>query len=218
MMTINNPIIHDCEQGSLIWFAAKLGLASASNFGKIVTINKAGTGLNQAKGYHLYKYRLLGERGSGETCDTVSSEYMKGGIETEPQARAYYEKLYGKVEQVGFIQVSDDLGFSPDGLVGVPGGLEIKVVKPSTQMKTIDKGIFPSEHKPQVQGSIWLSGRAWWDFVSFCPSMESARLKFWRVRVYRDNDYIENQLAPAVNKFIDELKSIEAKLNKKPNF
>ncbi len=211
-------ITHNCEQGSSEWFDAKRGKASTSHFKDIVTINKAGTGLNKAKGYHLYKYRLLGEIESQETCVTFSNEYMKDGIDLEPQARAYYEKLYGKVEQVGFIEVSNHLGCSPDGLIGLDGGLEIKCPIPSTQMKYINENKPRPEYKAQVQGSLWITGRKFWDFVSFCPVMKKPKFKFWRIRVYRDNVYIEKQLAPAINKFIDELKSIEAKLNKKPNF
>lgn len=42
----------------------------------------------------------------------------------------------------------------------------------------------------QIQGCMWMSGRAWWDFVSFNPDFPD-HLQLKIVRVKRDDAFIE---------------------------
>lgn len=200
--------IHNCEQGSDEWFALKLGKVSASHFKDV---------LNKAAGRKLYMYRLLGERLSGETCNSYSNKAMENGIELEPQARNYYESLYGVIiQQVGFVEENDYLGCSPDGLIDADGGVEIKCPYPSTHISYIDNDRLPAVYKPQVQGHLWVTGRKWWDFISYCPQIKAR--PFWKKRVYRDEKYL-NILSIAVEEFICELKELEEQIvNKKTNF
>jgi hypothetical protein len=51
------------------------------------------------------------------------------------------------------------------------GGIEAKCVIPTVQLDTILGGDYPSEHKAQIQGNLWITGRKWWDFVSYSPDM-----------------------------------------------
>ena len=200
--------IHNCEQCSDEWFAVKLGKVSASHFGEV---------LNKASGRKLYMYRLLGERLSGETCNSYSNKTIKNGIETEPQARVYYEALYTVViQQVGFVEENDYLGCSPDGLLGEDGGIEIKCPYPSTHISYIDKDRLPAVYKAQVQGNMWVTGRRWWDFISYCPQIKAR--PFWSKRIGRDEKYI-SVLSIAIEEFINELKELEGQIvNKKANF
>ena len=194
-------IIHKCEQGSDAWLAIKLGKVSASHFKDV---------LNQKTGRKLYMYRLLGERLSGENCAGFTNKNMDNGIELEPEARKYYEALYSvTIPQVGFVEKSDYLGCSPDGLIGEDGGVEIKCVIPSTHVSYIDKNQMPPSYLPQVQGCLWITGRKWWDFVSFCPQVKVK--PFWSKRIARDEKYIK-VLEVAVEEFISELKKLEEKV------
>jgi hypothetical protein len=136
---------------------------------------------------------------------------MEEGTETEPQAREYYAGLNGvTVEQIGFIQLGDDIGSSPDGLVGDDGMIEIKCPFPSTHLGYILKGSLPSEYKAQVQGGLWVSGRKWTDFISFDPRVKSR--PFWSIRVERDEKYI-GELARAVQVFVEELQTLTEKVS-----
>jgi dihydrofolate reductase len=94
-----------------------------------------------------------------------------------------------EVTEVGFC-MHDTLrcGVSPDGLIGDDGGIEIKCPKPSTHVKYLRKGTLPSEYKAQVMGCLWITGRQWWDFMSYHPQMPNLL-----IRVHRDDEYI-NQL------------------------
>ncbi len=199
--------IFKCEQGSDEWYAVKLGKVSASHFSEV---------LNKKTGRMTYMFRLLGERLSCEAYEAYSNKTMDRGTEVEAEARAYYAALYGPVEQVGFVQLNDWVGCSPDGLVGSDGLLEIKCPQPNTHLTYIYNDLLPSVYKPQVQGNLWITERKWCDFISFDPRVEVR--PFWKHRVFRDEKYI-NVLSLAVEVFVKELLELEAKItNKNLNF
>jgi hypothetical protein len=58
-------------------------------------------------------------------------------------------------------------------------------VIPTVQLDTILSGGYPPEHKAQVQGSLWITGRKWWDFCSYSPDMPG-KLRLYIFRVERD--------------------------------
>jgi hypothetical protein len=190
-------IIHECEQGSDAWKLLRVGKITASNFSDV---------LNRKTGRGTYMRRLVAERLTGQPVETYKNGVMLNGTETEPLAREYYEQLYGvQCRQVGFIELDEWVGVSPDALIDVDGGLEIKCPLSSTHVGYILDGRVPSEYIPQIQGSLWVTGRKWWDFMSFCPAMRTR--KDFIVRVYRDEKYI-NILAEAVNQFKTELQKM----------
>jgi hypothetical protein len=101
-------------------------------------------------------------------------------------------------QRVGFIR-NGNKGASPDSLLGDKGGLEIKSAAAHIQIERLLDGGLPSEHKAQVQGSLWVAEREWWDFCSYCP-----KLPLFVVRVYRDEAYIA-KIAHEVDLFNIEL-------------
>ncbi len=199
--------IFKCEQGSDEWFAIKLGKVSASHFSEV---------LNKKTGRKTYMFRLLGERLSGELYEAYSNKVMDRGMEAEAEARTYYEALYGVVEQVGFVQLNDWVGCSPDSLVGNDGLLEIKSPQPNTHLTYIYNDRLPPVYKPQVQGNLWITERKWCDFISYDPRVKAR--PFWKKRVFRDEEYLK-ELAIQVQMFVSELKELEAKIiNKNLDF
>ncbi len=198
--------IHECLQCSDEWFALKCGKVSASHFSEV---------LNKKTGRGTYMFRLLGERLSGEPYESYSNKVIQRGIEVETEARAYYESLYGAVRQVGFVQMDDYVGCSPDSLVGDDGIIEIKCPQPNTHLKYIYDNRMPAVYIPQVQGCLWVTGRQWCDFISFEPRVKVR--PFWKIRIVRDEDYIHT-LSVAVKQFVSELKVLEKKITHKNNF
>lgn len=196
------PNIIYCEQGTPEWFAARLGRVTSSHFSDV---------LCKGSGRKTYMMKVLAERMTGERMENFSAKWMEEGSEVEPQARGYYAELnHVPVEQVGFIQLGDDIGSSPDGLVGLDGMIEIKCPFPSTHLGWILKGTLPSEHRCQVQGELWVSGRQWNDFISFDPRVRSR--PYWSIRIERDEKYIK-ELAKEVNQFIEELHILADKIS-----
>jgi hypothetical protein len=189
--------IIECEQGTPEWLQARLGVPSASSYSKLVTT----TGKSSAQA-EAYINQLVAERITGEPTIFHVTEPMTRGIELEPEARFRYEMETGNlVIQVGFL-MHDTLqaGASPDGLVGENGGLEIKCPSAHTHVEYLRDGDLPIKYFQQVQGCLWISGRDWWDFMSYHPKMEPLI-----VRVFRDEEFIK-ALECAV---IDAVKVIE---------
>lgn len=171
-------------QGTDAWALARCGHATASEFSSVLA---KGAG----KTRWSYLRRVLAERLTGKPCETYHNAHMDRGIEQEAYARLAYEALTGNVvELAGFIKHPTLMaGCSPDGLIDADGGAEIKSVIPVVQVDTITAGGYPPEHRAQVQGNLWITGRQWWDFVSYCPDMPE-RLRLYVYRVQRDEKYI----------------------------
>lgn len=117
---------------------------------------------------------LTAERITGWTDPTFTSDDMWRGIEDEPRAREMYAEHYAPVEQVGFMVREEEgwtLGYSPDGLVGDEGLLEIKSRRAKNQLATVLADKVPAENMAQCQAALLVSGRKWLDYFSFTGGM-----------------------------------------------
>jgi len=195
--------IVQCEQGSPEWYAARLGLATASEFKTIIGVKKDA---REKVTRDLYMRKLAGEILTGEPMENYSNGFMDRGKQLEDEARDLY-CFTRDIEpvRVGFIR-NGQKGCSPDSLIGTSGGLEIKVALPHIQIERLLKGELPPEHRAQVQGNISVAEREWWDFASYCP-----KLPLFVVRVHRDDDYIAI-LDNAVDAFNAELADMVARI------
>lgn len=199
-------------QGTDTWREARLGCATASRFADIIAAVKNG----EAAARRNYRAQLVCERLTGIPQDQYVSDAMLFGTETEPVARLAYEAETGHVvTETGFIaHAALRAGCSPDGLIGADGGVEIKCPNTATHIETLLDGAMPMKHAPQVQGCMWITGRRWWDFVSFDPRLPD-RLRLFVVRVPRDDAYIK-RLAGEVNTFLLEVDDFERRLRALP--
>ena len=170
----------------------------------------------QGKTRAAYLRRVVCERLTGKPMETYATgswaKNLERGKEQEPYARMAYESVTGSlVEEVGFLKHATIMaGCSPDGLIGDDGGAEIKSVIPTVQLETIEAGGYPSEHKAQIQGSLWLTGRKWWDFCSYSHDMPE-HLKAYIFRVTPDAAYIV-ALEAEVRVFLSEVDAMVKRL------
>lgn len=201
--------IIDCAQGSPEWLAARCGVASASRFGAVMATIKTG----EAAERRNYKTDLVVERLTGRPLDGFTTAAMKQGIEREPFARMAYEAHTGEiVQEVGFCRLEDmDAGASPDGLIGESGGLEIKCPERSAHLRYLQQDMEPPEYTWQIQGGMWVTGRAWWDFVSYNPDFPD-HLQLIVRRIQRNEEAIK-KLAAEVRKFLDEVSAEVERIN-----
>lgn len=173
------------EQRSAVWFYLKLGKPSASEFHRIVT--PTGKNSTQAEDY---SHRLLAELMLGRPLnEDVQTDWMARGTELEDGAVEAYEFQTGLTTSLGGFCTDDEgqYGCSPDRLVGDDGVLEMKCPAPNTQVRYLDDpGSLMQEKKPQVQGLLLVTGRAWCDLVSFHPELPTVIR-----RVKRDERYID---------------------------
>jgi hypothetical protein len=188
--------ILNCEQGTAEWFAARMGIPTASCFSTVMAKGKDG-GASRTRAEYMRK--LAGEILTQQPMESYSNSHMDRGKEWESEARDLYAFMRDCDPRViGFIR-NGSKGCSPDSLLDDDGGLEIKGASAHIQIERLLLNRVPPEHVAQVQGSIWVCERAWWDFVSYCPG-----LPLLIVRVERDEAYI-SKLSAAVDQFNDEL-------------
>lgn len=127
---------------------------------------------------------LVAERITGFVEQIHPSRDMERGTLSEPFARDKYADHYAPVTELGFM-VKDfggyRIGFSPDGLVGDDGLIEIKAPRQKKHLSTILSDEVPAEHMAQCQTGLLVSGREWIDFISYNGGMP-----LWRKRVTPD--------------------------------
>ena len=190
----------DAEQRSAEWHEARTGVPTASGFSKLITPD--GRPSKAADGYitSLIREKIFGDAENHKTDNDVKSYWLQRGIDLEPCAVSMYELLNGVDVQLIGLCLHDDIeaGASPDGLIGDDGGLEIKCPSPRTHQIYLDEEKLPDKYKAQVMGCLWITGRKWWDFMSYHPDMDPVV-----IRVERDEEYIEKlsqEVIKAVNK------------------
>jgi hypothetical protein len=189
-------IIKNIDQGSDEWIQLRLGVATASNFDKIIT-----AGGKQSTTLEKYALQLATDKMLTTPEPSYKNEAMIRGTELEPLAReTYQEETFNIVEQITmFLSDCGNFGYSPDGLVGDDGLIEIKCPKATTHFQYIIDNKAPADYWQQLQGGLWLSGRKWIDFVSYHPDFKTKQL--FIIRVGRDETYIA-KLAELANKVI----------------
>lgn len=173
------------------WAIDRVGKFTASSFVDVLARNKR-TG-EPLKSYHDLIWRIVTERMTQKPTEGPHGFALQWGTDVEPYAREAYEMETGQiVTETGFITHPkyEFAGASPDGIVGLDGGLEMKCPKDSRIH--LERFIYgaPEEYIPQMQGGMWVTGRKWWDFVSYDPRMpESHQLLI--IRVHRDDEFIK---------------------------
>ena len=57
---------------------------------------------------------------------------------------------------------------------------------PKTHLGYLRRDVLPTAYALQVQGSLWVTGRQWWDFASFCPDLPGFRVRVEPEARYQD--------------------------------
>ncbi len=161
--------VHDLEQGTPEWFEVRAGIVTASRAKDLMAEGQGKTRL-------AYMYQLIGEVMTGEPVQVFKgNEHTERGHQMEPIARQLYcERIKSNVIETGFIRNHDELGgagYSPDGLVGDVGAVEIKSRLPHIQAELLDTGKIPRDALLQMQFGMWVANLQWCDYVSYWPGM-----------------------------------------------
>lgn len=162
------------QQNTQEWLDARVGVLTASNMDKVITAktHKPSTSMDKLC------FDSLAEVVLGRSLEDATTAFMERGTLVEEEARLWYEMEHNvDVRRVG-LAVRDDgrVGCSPDGLVGDNGGLEIKCPSAGVHMKYLLAGV--DDYFVQIQGSLWVTGRDWWDFLSYCPGLPPVLLRY----------------------------------------
>jgi hypothetical protein len=189
--------IIECVQGSAAWWAARIGRPTASNYDRILTPRTAKPSAAQAG----YVHTLCAEWLLGQPLDEDVSEFMARGTGMEEEAARYYAfQRDVELEAVGFCESDDgETGCSVDRFSGADGIVEIKCPGAKGHVAYL-LGEAQDDHRPQIQGQLWITGRTWVDLVAYHPQLPTV------ITRYERDDLFLKRLA-------DELPIFCAKLN-----
>lgn len=193
--------IHDCDQYDPTWFKLRRGVPTSSDSHRIVTPAK----WELASGRSTYIADLIADKFNpwyGMVDDRVSTAMAEGSA-MEPTARRYYEfDRNCTVKQVGFITTDDGrFGYSPDGLVGDDGLIELKSPQHHTHVKWLLAGVVPAEHLAQCHSGLIVTERKWIDFMSYAEGLPPLLVRVTpderteKLRGYLDKFWDEYQTA-----------------------
>ena len=192
---------HNIEQGGEEWHALRRGIITASAISRLLT----GTGKpanNDTSRAQLLQ--LLAERITGESEPSFYGDDMARGHLLEPLARDIYAEHRAPVTECGFVTCDFDgtvIGYSPDGLVGDDGLIEIKSPRQKNHLRSLLSDEVPAEYVPQVQAGLAVTGRAWCDYISYAPGLPQ-----FIHRCTRDE--------PAIARIIDAAQAAEVELQR----
>lgn len=179
--------VHDVEQRSPEWLQLRAGIVTASVVGQLLTPTLRVADNDTSRALTL---SLVAERITGHIEEGYVNNDMLRGVYEEPRARDLYAETTGQqVTECGFMRYTADgltLGYSPDGLVGERGLLEVKCPRPKGHLATILADEPPARHMAQMQAGMLVSGRDWCDYVSFCGG-----LPLFVKRVNYDADFMD---------------------------
>ncbi len=195
-------IVHNCDQYSDEWWALRRGVPTMSKCDKIITPKTAKLSTQSRQ----YMYELIAEPISQEEEEKFEpTDWMLRGIELEEEARSWYEMQHNcDLAQVGFITNDEaTLGCSPDSLTDVHG-VEIKCPKASTHVGYMLNGGLPDYYKPQVHGSMSITGLPW-IFISYHPDFDPLVVQV------QPDDYTE-LVGKALMQFANDLSAARSQL------
>jgi exodeoxyribonuclease (lambda-induced) len=205
------PKIILCEQGSDEWLEHRKGVATASNFGNIITPATSKESATLPKYAKKLALELLYEKTSESSFKSAA---MQAGNDFEGLARQMYQEEAwnivkttlldetGEEKPIGMFK-SDcgNFGYSPDGLINDDGLIEIKNLEAEAHSNVLLNPVLPNDYKCQIQGGLWISGRKWLDFVAFNRFCKIPEKQLIIIRVKRDEVFI-SELAKLAQKTI----------------
>ena len=199
---------NDIIQGTPEWHELRRGIITASEVSNILTPTLAVANNDKTR---ALVYRKAAEIISGVVDDTFSSYHMERGNMLEPFAISEYEKHHDKVQLCGFVvntRWGNAIGYSPDGLVGDSGLIEIKSPERKKHVEYLCYGDVPKEYWAQVQTGLLVTGREWIDFISYHPGMA---IKPVRVKPCAET---HQKIIGAITEFYAQVNDIVALYNK----
>lgn len=175
---------HEVDQNSDEWFELRAGKPTASEFGKVIT----GTG-KLSSSLENYAAQLAAEKFAGTQLERwEGNQWTERGHELEEMAAmSYAMKHQVSPELVGFA-TNEDVGCSPDRLVGDDGLLEIKNLAPANHVLALSryaaKGSIEPKYIPQLQGQLCVTERKWVDLYFHNPDLPCLTVRFERDEKY----------------------------------
>lgn len=214
-------ILVECAQGTDLWLQSRSGVITASRVSDAISVLQRKSGAKNpgdpTEVSDKYAYEVAFERISGKPYGApIKAWTLDRGHELEPIARMLYEERTGNLAMESGIVLSDDrkFGYSTDGFLNDDRGI-IEIKCPVDTVKIMDMLTTgdTSEYDHQIQFGLFLSGRAYCDFIQYVPALESVGRDLYVKRIARNEDFIEDIVAKVLT-FEKRVSAYESLLRK----
>lgn len=181
--------LHVMEQGTTEWLKVREGRITGSVAKTLLT-----PGLG--KGLHTLIEKKAQEKVYGRDEKFFETYETNHGHEYESHARERFEfELDEKVKEVGFIELSEYVGCSPDGVLDDGVVIEIKCFQKKHHLEVIslaEDGKIESDIEAQIQFNLMCTGGAYGWFIAYYPPFLDVEddKQFAIVKVERDEALI----------------------------
>jgi len=202
--------IYNFEQHTAEWDNIRKGKITASVFKSFIT-PKTLAPINSIIGKKALS-KIIASTFCINNSEDFQSYDMAKGTECEPRARQLYQQRNAiEVEEIGFIEDETGFaGFSPDGLVGEDGMIEIKTQcqKVHFYCKIFGFDEWLKEYKTQILLSMLVNPKIkWCDCISYNEDFDDDNKMF--VHRYKRNDEELEKARIVLDYWINELKSFK---------
>jgi len=173
--------IYTGEQQTEEWHKLRLGKFTGSNFHIFF-------GNSTTKEKELFTKASERITSIKNDAYNFSNKHIDRGNELEEDAILMYELQKNiKVNRVSFVELNENVGCSPDGLVGEKGMIEVKCPDNHIFLKGCVKGVkgVSPIYKTQVQFNMYVTNRSWCDFIYYNPNFKDP---IHVIRIERDDD------------------------------
>lgn len=173
-------IYNDLQQGTEEWLRVRLGKFTASSASTIAV---------NGKGLETLIFEKAEELISGQIKEGYKNADMLRGNELEPKARNLYElETENIVNQVGFCELDEFIGCSPDGMIGTDGLMEVKCPTFRVYYEYLTTGLVDTGYMWQMQMQMFVTERKWCDYVVYNPLFKKTPIIIKRIE--RDENAI----------------------------
>jgi exodeoxyribonuclease (lambda-induced) len=196
-------ILIEAIQGTQEWLQARSGVITASRISDAISVLQRKSGSKNpgdpTNESDKYAYEVAFERISGVPyAAPIKAFTLERGHTLEPVARMLYEERTGNLAMESGIVLSDDrkFGYSTDGFLNDDRGI-IEIKCPVDTVKIMDMLTTgdTSEYDHQIQFGLFLTGRAYCDFIQYVPALESVGRDLYVKRIERNEEFIEDMVA-----------------------
>ncbi len=177
-------------QGSAEWLAQRVGKLGGTAVGVLEGVNAYTTPKDLVR-------RMVREL-AGEPSEFVMVPAVEHGSMMESFAQEWYEQNFGvTVDETDFVnhQTYDFMGASPDGLIGLDGGIEIKCPFPQYTKKPYS--VFDPKKAMYLQQCnmvMEVCDLEWLDFVVYLSPSPTSKPKTNIERLYRNPNWLHEML------------------------
>lgn len=191
------------------WYSNRLGKITASRIGDLMAKTKTGESASRKN----YISQLVVERLTETKVETYKNDAMQYGIDTEAEAREFWEnEHFKKVELCDFFDAPDISmsGASPDGLIDDDGLIEIKCPNSATHLALLLGGPIPRQYILQMQWQMYCTNRHYCIFFDY-DNRFPLEMRGCERRVERDEKLID-EIKEEVIRANEEIESTLKKL------